>query len=723
MNRFSLRAWVHCCLIFVTVFAAAAASGQEAVAQEPPLPLARVVLFSSSVGFFEHRGQVEGDRQIEFTFKTADINDLLKSLVVQDRGGGLVTAVHYGSPEPLARTLRTFAVDLTEGPTLAEIFQQLRGHEVHVEAPGPVKGTIVGVETRRLPAEKEVEVQVLNLRTDEGLRSVRLDGILLTRFASPQIDREFQQALALLAAEHASEQKRVKLDFRGAGKRQVSVGYIQEAAVWKTSYRLVLSDKEPPFLQGWAIVENTTPHDWRDVQLTLVSGRPISFLMDLYEPLFMARPLVTPEQHASLRPRVYDQDLAGRQREFEAAGVVARGRHASGSADGGAMMGGMGGMGMGGMMGGAFGGDQPAGASRPFVTSVIPVTDGSNIDLAQGVAAAASAGDVGELFRYVIKQPVTLGRGESAMLPIVNEAVKGEKVAIFHPAVHAKHPLAGLRLTNTTALHWLQGPITLFDGGEYAGDARIEDIPPGSTRLVSYALDLETEVAVEEKPAQQVLVALAIRKGGLVLKHKMTRQAHYTVKNSSDHARHVLIERPIDAAWRLVEPAAAETTRALHRLAIHAEPGKPAVLAIREEREQADEYELVTLEPAQLDVYLRAPAATPALKQALEEAIARKTAAATAQAKSMALAAALVEFEAEQRRVRENLEAIPTIRSDDPADENRAASRGLVKRFLDKLGSLESELEKQRQQLAAARREESQAAQRLEEYLKGLVVE
>ena len=95
-----------------------------------------------------------------------------------------------------------------------------------------------------------------------------------------------------MAAEHTSDQKRVKLDFRGAGKRQVSVGYIQEAPVWKTSYRLVLDDKEPPFLQGWAIVENTTAQDWSDVQLTLVSGRPISFLMDLYEPLFMARPLV-----------------------------------------------------------------------------------------------------------------------------------------------------------------------------------------------------------------------------------------------------------------------------------------------------------------------------------------------------------------------------------------------------------------------------------------------
>src|SRR4029078_2504603 len=162
---------------------------------------------------------------------------------------------------------------------------------------------------------------------------------------------------------------------------------------------------------------------------------------------------------------------------------------------------------------------------------------------------AASAEDVGEPFRYVIKAPVTLGRNESAMLPIVHDAVKGEKVSIYNLAVHVKHPLAGLRMTNTTPLHLLQGPITLFDGGEYAGDARIEDVPPGSTRLISYALDLETEIAVEDKPSRQVTVSLPIRKGGLHVKHKVTRESHYVVKNSSDHSKQVLLERPIDLEW------------------------------------------------------------------------------------------------------------------------------------------------------------------------------
>src|SRR5687768_13358953 len=180
MNRPSLRTPLP---ILLGVLVISSASAQDAPPTEPPLPLKRVVMFSSSVGFFEHRGEIEGNQQIEFTFKTADINDLLKSLVVQDRGGGLVTAVNYGSPEPISRTLRTFAIDLTEAPTLAEIFQQLRGQRVQVDAPGPITGVIVGVEVRRTSVgDKETEIEVLNLRTTEGLRSVRLEDIALTRF-------------------------------------------------------------------------------------------------------------------------------------------------------------------------------------------------------------------------------------------------------------------------------------------------------------------------------------------------------------------------------------------------------------------------------------------------------------------------------------------------------------------------------------------------------------
>ena len=137
-------------------------------------------------------------------------------------------------------------------------------------------------------------------------------------------------------------------------------------------------------------------------------------------------------------------------------------------------------------------------------------------------------GNVGNLFQYAIAMPVTLPRQQSAMLPIVNADVKGEKVSIYNPAVQAKHPLYGLRFTNTTDLYLMQGPITVFDGGVYAGDAKIEDLPPGSQRLISYGLDLDTEVAPESKGQPEELLSVRLLKGTMITARKFSPVASST---------------------------------------------------------------------------------------------------------------------------------------------------------------------------------------------------
>jgi hypothetical protein len=269
----------------------------------------------------------------------------------------------------------------------------------------------------------------------------------------------------------------------------------------------------------------------------------------------------------------------------------------------------------------------------------------------------------------------------------------------------------------------LQGPITLFDGGEYAGDARIEDIPPGSTRLVSYALDLETEVSVAEQPEQQVLVALAIRRGGLWLKHEVTRQSRYTLKNSSTKAKKLLLERPVDANWKLAEPMPLETTRDMHRLAVDAEPGKTATVDVVEERQLVETAALASLDPAQLQVYVRLPAASAPMREALNKAILAKSDVAIAEADRARLEGRLRDLEAEQGRIRTNLQATSSLRIDDVNDENRASRQNLLKRYLDRLSSLETELETERTALAALRKDEADKSESLGKLLESLVAE
>src|SRR5579883_2061100 len=285
------------------------------------LPITRVVLFNSGVGYFSRSGEVEGDARVDLTFPENDINDLLKSMVLEDFDKGRISAVSYDSREPIARTLSSFAINLNGNPTFAGIISQLRGERIEVAVsptaanqPGKLTGTIVGIETQKVPAgSTTIDAEVLNMWCAEGMRSIKFSDIQSLRFSNPVIESEFRRALEVLALSHDNQKKSVQLHFAGEGKRKVQVGYVVEAPIWKTSYRLVLGEKEKPYLQGWAMVENPTDGDWSNVKMALVSGRPISFKMDLYNPFYVNRSVVEPELFASLRPVAYQGNFNNQQ--------------------------------------------------------------------------------------------------------------------------------------------------------------------------------------------------------------------------------------------------------------------------------------------------------------------------------------------------------------------------------------------------------------------------
>ncbi len=141
-------------LVAVGLLAIAAASAR-ADDKPSPLPLKKVVLFNSGVGFFEHRAEIEGDAKVDLKFNVGDVNDLLKSMVLQDLGGGKISTVTYGSMDPITKTLKTFAIDLTNNPTLADLLRQVRGEQVEIEAPTKITGTILGVEVRKQQVRRE----------------------------------------------------------------------------------------------------------------------------------------------------------------------------------------------------------------------------------------------------------------------------------------------------------------------------------------------------------------------------------------------------------------------------------------------------------------------------------------------------------------------------------------------------------------------------------------
>ncbi|HSB80542.1 MAG TPA: hypothetical protein VLM91_17310 [Candidatus Methylomirabilis sp.] len=665
--------------------AVAEAGTTAGASQQGALPLSEVVLYTSGVGYFQRNGVVDGRSRVELRFKTERVNDLLKSLVVQDLDGGQISAVTYDSRDPITKTLKTFSVDLTRNLSLGDLLERIRGEEIEVTTPNPLRGVILGVEKKkeRVGDKEVVEAEYLNLLTADGLRSVSLTQVRRVQIVSQQLRAELQQALGVLASGHDAQKKTVQLEFDGEGRRRVRVAYIDEAPVWKTSYRLALSDTQRPFLQGWAIVENTTDDDWENVRLSLISGRPISFTMDLYEPLYVKRPVVVSELYEALRPQVYDQTL-GEARQLAAPRATA-------------------------VMPAAPGAAGPMARYVPPAAAMAPAP--SAVPLHQGVTSAAQAAAAGELFQYTIKAPLTLARLKSAMIPIVNEEVEGAKVSIYNQRVNDRYPLSGFRLKNSSALHLLQGPITVFDAGIYAGDARIADLPTGQERLISYALDLKTEVEAQSPAAQDNVVTAALRKGTLTVTRKSVADLTYTVVNRDTKRKTVLIEHPFRADWTLVAPAAVtERTRDVYRFTVPVEANGKAQLHVREERLDKEIVGLSGSSPVDVGIYLESKQVSAKVKDALKRMIALRDRLDRTGTQRSGREQRIREISEEQGRIRENMAKL-------------AQNSELYTRYVGKLDQQETEIEGIRKEVEALKAAEVQQRRELTDYLLGLEIE
>jgi hypothetical protein len=633
------------------------------------LPIAQVVLFSSGVGYFQREGEVQGTSRVDLSFPVQDINDLLKSMVLQDLGGGHISAVSYDSQAPVEKTLRSFAINLTNNPTFGQILNQARGEKVEVTLqqgnavqPAALTGVIVGVERKKetapapsmpgVPALPDLgglvpeKPETLNLWCAEGLRNIKLADVQRVRFLNPTMETEVKKALEVLAMSHDTQKKAVSLSFTGEGKRAVKVGYVVENPIWKTSYRLVMSDKGKPHLQGWAVVENTQDDDWTNVRMSLVSGRPISFRMDLYQPLFVQRPVVEPELFASLRPPTYSGNLEPPAADFAPKQKKEEAKEELEMAPGKAAPGGLGGMGR-----------YPLkiynGAAESKMAQAI-------LDPRQGVASSAIAMQLGDFFQYKIEHPVTLQRQKSAMLPIVGQDVEGTKVSIYNEQTHAKFPLLGLKFKNTTKLHLNQGPITVFDNSSYAGDARILDLQPKEERLISYAIDLGTEVEPIAQDTKDHIIKIKVTQGLLEATHKVRDSKTYTVKNRSDQERTLLIEHPYRPEFKLLSPEKfSERARDVYRFEMEVPAGKTAKLDVVEEQELANRIQLNNTADDTLHFFLSQNAISAEDKANLQQGMALKAKFVATRQEIVQKERRLNDIRQDQARLRENLKTVP----------------------------------------------------------------
>ncbi|MFP3089116.1 DUF4139 domain-containing protein [Treponema sp. TIM-1] len=595
------------------------------------VPLKRIALFSSGVAYFEHQGDVSGSVRIDLPFKIAAVNDALKSLVINDPRSPS-PSVSYPSEETLYRTLKSLRIDLSGNTDIVELLRGLTGTDIEVYTSTLIAGRILGIEYRpAIPAEESSPrgspEAWLSLVTPQGIRAVGLREISRFVFKDPEINADLNRALDLIRDSRVSDTRNLRVELPGSSERNISISYVIPAPVWKVSYRLDLS-RDNPFLQGWAIVDNAGDVDWDGVELSLVTGKPVSFVQNLYPPYYVNRPVLPLAIAGAAEARTYDSGYAAQGYPEDSAAKI---------------------------------------RSAPRVQYVQETYDemaempAPAPNVAGGVMETALPSMAGDQFEFTLRHPVSLARQQSAMLPLVAGELLAEKVLVFSGANTVNkgiiHPAISVELTNTTGMRLPAGPITVFDGGTYAGDALIDFFPEGEKRLISYGDELSVNGRVNSS-VSRVVSAVTVNRGVMTISRKLIYEKAYVFKNNSREGKRLILEHPLILNATLTEPASFyERTDALYRFELTLDAGGEQYFTVKEESPLAERITLAQLGLDSLMSYASNGEIPPAVRAALTRGVELQQKTAAAKTALTTVETQRTRLIAEQDRIRRNLEA------------------------------------------------------------------
>ena len=695
-------------VIYIFVFFSLAFAVLPARAAPGELVLERVMLSSGGVGYFEYSAEVEGDTELALKVNLDQVDDVLKSIVIYDDAGG-VGQVRLPGREPLTQVFRDlpFGPDALESP--AALLNSLQGAEVRATGDRDLVGRILGAraETVTLPNGLGTTVRHrVSLITPEGVRQFILEQAETVAFTDPELQAQVNEALEAIAAHRVQDSRTLKIAVEGEGRRTVRVGYVIAVPLWKTSYRLRLpavGEKGPARLRGWAHVDNLSGQDWNGVELTLVSGNPVTFRQALYSAYFVDRPEVPVEVLGRVLPRLDRGVIASREKKAASRGGQAfdqdfRLQQRLAMARLGSMMAEV---------------DEASAMAKSVATAPAgaPVVARQPLTPAAMVAAQAQEATTQVVFR--VTRPVTVADGQSLMVPIADREMPGVRLALYQPATHALHPLAAVRLVNDGETGLPPGSLTLYEIGEdgataYIGDARLSVLPAGDERLVSFALDQKVRIDRENKAKQRILKG-RINKGILELTLVDEQTTLYRIKGPAREPRRVLIEQPVRAGWKIIAPGPedVELTESYYRIHKDLEADSEATVEVTLQRSRLQTIQLVRMTDEQLVAYAKAGELDPELRKAIARIGDLRHAVSQHQRRLDQSTKSRKRIFEEQQRIRNNLGRIPS-------------NSDLYRRYLKKLNQQEDKLERIDTAMTKAQDDVDRAKDALTDYIAGL---
>ena len=650
--------------------------GASAIAAPNDVTLKQVVLSSSGLGQYTFQAQVDSDTVLQLPVRREQVNDVLKSLVVLD-SKGKIGAVTLPGDQGLSTLFRSLPFQQNAFGSLNEFILATRGQSVSIE--GPVKATgqimtLTPVVTKSSDG-KETTQHILTLLTEDGLKQAVLEQVSTLKYLDEKLNVALKRAMQGFAAQTNNEQRQISIALTGDADREVGVSYTIESPVWKVAYRLRLppatpkkdTDKEG-YLQGWAIVENSSAEDWKDVQLTLTSGSPVTYQQALYPSYFVQRPILPLPIPNTVQPRIDSGVMNDVLNEAPMAAPVPM------------------------MM--AKREMQRAESSASFTSSGVASDMASNTMFAGGQNTPVVQSQTTQL-SFTFPTPVSVASGSSLMVPFWAEKIPGDIVYLYQPDTNAEHPYASVAIKNTGENSLPPGIVTLYQASgsdqptQFVGDANMPLVPAGEERMIPYALDQETKID-QDADSRENITQITAAKGVLTLNFVQEQHNTYHIKAPAKKDRVIVIEEPKIGGWDLMtpDPKTVAETSTHYRIRRQVTAGQKTDLETVLQHIERQEIVITDLSQDALIGYIRMGGKiSDEAKKALQEAAEKRRMVDDIDRKIQTAENQKNNLFAEQERLRKNLKAVP---------ENS----DLAKRYLKTLDDQETQVQTLEKQIS-----------------------
>lgn len=538
------------------------------------LPIRRVTFYKHGLGFFERHGHYEG-RELRLEFPRAAMDDILKSLVAISQSGQ-VWGLEFETPPDRNPGVSRRPLELSAEHGLTDLLAAFRGRRVRVRAGSEtLEGQLAGSELEEQDHLKRGKLS-LYLPDEKTLRVLELGQVERVDLLDERASGDLEFFLTTKATDEERSGATLRLS---EGAHDLTVSYIAPAPAWRVSYRLLATEKsggEGPgasdiLLQGWGLFDNTLGEDLENVELSLMAGMPVSFRYALHRPNTPERPLVQDEERTVEAPILFDAmpPMAAMAAPMPRV---------------------------------AFANDAEfENMAMPKLRAAAKLAK----DLEQSSPAAAAGAERGALFAYRIAHPVSVRRGQSAMVPIVGQRLEGRRELLFNERKQAKNPVASLRFKNATGLSLERGPVTVLEDADYAGEAVLDFSPAGAEVIVSYAVELGVQVRTQTRGETRT-ARLSLQPGYLVVEEHHIQTTAYEIHNNTAKPCEVVVEHNRSHSYDLFEtPEPVESTQALARWRVPCPAGQKTVFTVAERALNSRSEAIGDLDLRALERYLR----------------------------------------------------------------------------------------------------------------------